>query len=216
VIALIPCAPNDRVEASEETEKLEAKARALYDEGVEAYQKDDYEHALRVFEQAYKLIALPRLLYNIAQVHHLKGDCDKARDFYQTYLHEERDPAVRAKTEARLAAMNACVSARQTTAAPVSATIAPPPPVEHTSHAPELILGGAGVALGAAGAVAFALSKSAFSDLRAQCVQGCAPQIWQTWRDGQDVSVVLMSAGGAALVTALLLYVLDPGKEGSP
>lgn len=61
-------------------------AEAQFALGQEAYKKDDFNTAIKYFEEAYKLDANPVYLYNIAVAYELWGKKEKAAEFYEKYL----------------------------------------------------------------------------------------------------------------------------------
>jgi tetratricopeptide (TPR) repeat protein len=70
------------VPASEVT----ATGKALFDEGVAAYDLKDYEVALQRFRAAYEVTRSPLLLFNIAQTLRRTGACIEALKTYQHFM----------------------------------------------------------------------------------------------------------------------------------
>lgn len=73
--------------------------------GTEAYEKHDFETAIKNFQQAYAIKQEPLLFYNIAQSYRKINHDAEAITFYQSYLRrpETTDPELRAKAEGFLA-----------------------------------------------------------------------------------------------------------------
>ena len=112
----------------------EARARALAQEGLAAYDKKDYPAAIAAFEEAYALKNAPRLLFNIAQAHRLSGACAPALDYYRRYLAADPKSEISREVKRRIRQMEAC-TAREAQGAPPTP---PPEPASRPtpSHAP--------------------------------------------------------------------------------
>ena len=93
-------------------DSAEREARAHSERGMTAYHLAHYDEAIAEFEAAYELSRAPRLLYNIAQAHRLKGDCATALRVYVSYLGEEPAAPMRRQVEEQIAEMRACVARR--------------------------------------------------------------------------------------------------------
>ncbi len=63
-----------------------AQAEALYTEGVELFQKRQFEEAAGKFQQAYNIDPSPILLYNLARAAEELGDANTAVGHYRAYL----------------------------------------------------------------------------------------------------------------------------------
>jgi len=64
----------------------EVQARKLFDEGQKAYDVGEFDHALDLYSQAYKLTPLPGFLFNIAQCHRQKGNYKDAAFFFGRFI----------------------------------------------------------------------------------------------------------------------------------
>src|SRR5688500_14463692 len=75
-----------------------ARAKALYDEGSQAYADASYDRAIELFLAAYGLSRRPAILFNVAQAYRLQGPawCAQAATYYRRALDEEPDAANRA------------------------------------------------------------------------------------------------------------------------
>jgi tetratricopeptide (TPR) repeat protein len=62
------------------------RAREHFNKGHAFHQAGNYDEAAREYEAAFKLAELPDLLYNLGQVHRLRGDKAAALGYYQRYL----------------------------------------------------------------------------------------------------------------------------------
>ena len=109
-------------------EPPEAKAKAVYMDGAEAYALGHYEAALAAFSYAYALAPVSGLLFNIGQCHRQLKHHALAVEFFQRYLDEEGDVPNRAEIDELLVDERALL---QTTAAPsVAAPVVDPPAAE--------------------------------------------------------------------------------------
>ena len=61
-------------------------ARAAYQKGLTEYNLGNYPDALKLFEEAYRIKAVPQLLFNIAQCHRQLGDFQRSVLAYRSYL----------------------------------------------------------------------------------------------------------------------------------
>ncbi|MBS2025130.1 MAG: tetratricopeptide repeat protein [Deltaproteobacteria bacterium] len=64
----------------------DAAARAAYAKGQTEYNLGNYDGALKMFEEAYRLKPVPPLLFNIAQCHRNNGDLQKAANTYRSFI----------------------------------------------------------------------------------------------------------------------------------
>ncbi|MBI5502511.1 MAG: tetratricopeptide repeat protein [Deltaproteobacteria bacterium] len=70
--------------------RLEA-ARNLFEEGLRAFEVDEWATALDKFNEAYELSPRAAILYNLAVCHERLGDVASAIGAYQRYLGEDPD-----------------------------------------------------------------------------------------------------------------------------
>jgi len=63
-----------------------AKARALHDQGLAAYESGHADLAVRKLTAAYDAAPSAELLYHLAQAYRMKGDVAEALHLYQRYL----------------------------------------------------------------------------------------------------------------------------------
>lgn len=69
-----------------------ARAKSLFEEGVQAYSNSDYPRACRLFQEAYDLVPERPLLFNIASCELRMGDTVSACGHFRRYV-AEGDPA---------------------------------------------------------------------------------------------------------------------------
>jgi tetratricopeptide (TPR) repeat protein len=87
---------------------LTPTARELSDQALRQYQQGDFDAAIESFTGAFALSNNPGLLFNVAQAYRLKGDCERARDYYQRYLSAVPDTPLKPSLDRRIAEMDAC------------------------------------------------------------------------------------------------------------
>lgn len=80
-----------------------AKAKALYQEGLNHYNLAEWQDAIKSWKDSYVLSKKPLLLFNIGQAYRLSGDCKQAMFFYDSYQREEPNPKNQAELDAALA-----------------------------------------------------------------------------------------------------------------
>jgi len=85
--------------AAPPTPEDKQKAKARYEAAEKLLKAGLYDDAIREYQAAYDLAALPGFLFNLAQAHRLKGDARAATDYYQRYL--TADPKGKAADQAR-------------------------------------------------------------------------------------------------------------------
>ncbi len=107
----------------------EDAARDASKRGVAAYNLGSYEEAAKHYEEAYRLIQSPDLLFNIGQSWRLAGKPDKALTAYKSYLRTApADVPNRESVERRVTELERTLT--ETKAAP------PSPPAPHDSLPP--------------------------------------------------------------------------------
>jgi tetratricopeptide (TPR) repeat protein len=189
--------------------ETEARARALYDQGMRHYNLSEYDVAIESFKQGYKLSGNPGFLYNLAQAYRLKGDCAQALTFYRNYLRADPQAENRVQVEEHIAALATCPEP-----APLPAVRVAPPPPRRTALALRvtgLVAVGVGLAL-AGTSVYFGLDARSASDTIGELYR--TGGTWdQAARDteargkrSQTLMLALGISGGAACVTGAVLF----------
>jgi tetratricopeptide (TPR) repeat protein len=111
------------------------EARRLFESGQRHFQQHEYDQALTDLEASYQRVPVPALLYDLAQVHRLKGDCAEALRLYRDYLASGPSESVRERTQARVAEMSSCVVGEQEAARAQQVPAAPPRPAPNVAAA---------------------------------------------------------------------------------
>lgn len=84
----------------------------------------DFDGAIRLYQKAYDLAREPVLLYNVGRMYDKLGDLAKAREVYERYLAEEKEPEGLARGRERLEAVLDRIPGRlQVTTEPVGAAV---------------------------------------------------------------------------------------------
>ncbi len=71
----------------------EQKARVLFADGQKAYDVGEFERALSLYSEAYKLKTLPGFLFNIAQCHRQLGNFERASFFFGRFIDNSKPAA---------------------------------------------------------------------------------------------------------------------------
>ncbi|MDX2012253.1 MAG: hypothetical protein SFW67_18805 [Myxococcaceae bacterium] len=82
LLALSPSA----LAQKKKVDPVEQQARGLFAEAQKAYDVGEFERALTLYSDAYKLKALPGFLFNIAQCHRQLGNYERAAFFYGRFI----------------------------------------------------------------------------------------------------------------------------------
>jgi tetratricopeptide (TPR) repeat protein len=85
VILLISFSTNSFAQSESDLAETHFKAATAY------YNQGKYEKALEEFNEAYRLMPLPEITFNIAQCHERLGDIEKAIEIYNKYIEEKPD-----------------------------------------------------------------------------------------------------------------------------
>lgn len=72
--------------AGKKPDGAEAQARVLFADGQKAYDVGEFERALSLYSEAYKLKTLPGFLFNIAQCHRQLGNFERAAFFFSRFI----------------------------------------------------------------------------------------------------------------------------------
>lgn len=116
---LIETGMNDQ----EATASAQPSAAELSAQAIDRFQVQDYDAAVRLFEEAYAIDRVPNYLFNIGRVYEEKGDLETALTYYERFVaHPEAAPDAKRMTEARIEELRAKLPP------PSPDPIEPPPP----------------------------------------------------------------------------------------
>jgi tetratricopeptide (TPR) repeat protein len=185
--------------ADADADTPEARARALYDQGIAQYNLQRYDEAIKTFESAYSLSPYPGFLYNIAQSYRHEGrsHCADALHYYRAYLRAETEIPHREEIEQLAVQMETCVKdlerERAASAHPTSSRI-------------PLGLGIAGGVLAAGGGSLLLWAASDYHDLKDACAPSCDPNRIDGPRLHERIGLGLAIGGGVSVAAALALW----------
>lgn len=101
-------------------------AASVFWEGKRLYDEGQFDQARERFEQAYRLVHDPTLLYNIGQSYRQLGDCPKAKSAYLQFRDKAPDSPLAARAREHLAELErVCPSEPPTQTVPRAATVQP-------------------------------------------------------------------------------------------
>jgi tetratricopeptide (TPR) repeat protein len=83
-----------------------AKARELYQKATRAYNLQQFEQALQLFQDAYEQKDAPAILFDIGQCQRQLGQYEAAARSYRAYLAQAPSSPIREQVEARIADMD--------------------------------------------------------------------------------------------------------------
>lgn len=83
-----------------------ARAMALFEQGTRYFNLGDYQTALPMFEQAYKVSGAAAFLFNLGQTHRMLHRPAEAARLYRAFLREEPAAPNRAEVEQRIKDMD--------------------------------------------------------------------------------------------------------------
>ena len=188
-----------------------AAAQALFNEGMQRYQRGSFDEAIAAFTEAFKLAAEPIIVFNLAVTYRKKGDCANALYFYREYLKVEKQPRDRAKVEERITEMARCVADQRRPRAaspPVAVETSRPPPRRPWGRVAAIVVTGAGLALAATGGVLLGTAKSRFDELQGSCAPDCPPSSWDGYETRTTAGNVLVVTGAVVLAGGVIWWVL--------
>jgi tetratricopeptide (TPR) repeat protein len=206
-------------------------AERLYLEGLDLYQRRQYDKAITAYLRGYSLSRRPGFLYNIALAYSKKGDCRAASEYYRRYLEREARTPLRSRVDAELARLQGCVAeqarrrARHATA-PASFYFAPsddltprrpplhPPPRRRSWGG--VATTGAGLALLVAGSVLALTASAEYGRIEAECAPTCSRERWEGFQTRERVGVGLLVAGGVTTVAGVTWWVLNGRRPATP
>jgi tetratricopeptide (TPR) repeat protein len=83
VLLALPCVA---LAQKKKVDPVEQQARTLFTDGQKAYDVGEFERALTLYSDAYKLKPLPGFLFNIGQCHRQLGNFERAGFFYGRFI----------------------------------------------------------------------------------------------------------------------------------
>jgi len=202
-----------------------AKAEAVYNEGQQSYAAGNFTAAAERFKAAYAIDPDPAYLFNIAQALREDRKCADSASYYHRFLDQVASAPNLDKVRGYLDEVEACARAQAPKEEPHTP---PPPPVrtapEHRGSTLQIagaVVGGAGI-VGLGIGAAFGWRAHSLQQDRENLCNGC------TWDDAksrqaadldrrghaaQTVMVVGVSAGGAAVIAGVVMYLVGAPSE---
>ena len=104
--------PFDGSSTNSVDEKARSRARALYDQGAQAYNESRYYQAAAYFLDAFRVYPAPQLLFNVAKAHDKLGVPSSALAFYREYLRKLPDAPDAADVGNRVRGLEATLAQR--------------------------------------------------------------------------------------------------------
>jgi tetratricopeptide (TPR) repeat protein len=107
----------------------EAEARELFKKAEVHYSLGEFEKALALYKEAYRIKQLPEFLFNIGQCHRHSGRCKEATFHFKLFLLKKPGAAERAQVEQLIRECEAKLQAEEATPADT-----PPPPAPQSEE----------------------------------------------------------------------------------
>jgi tetratricopeptide (TPR) repeat protein len=214
VATVVAVAGAGRPARAADIDDKQKEARRLYLEGQRLFDATSYAEAIERFKAADALAPAPILSYDIGQAYRHLGDCPTALAYFRLYV--RRDPEARSKIEVRmaLADMEKCALPDLAPRLPLP----PPPPQPDLTAGRGKRIGGAvtaglGAALVAVGVVLAVRASDAASQIDgvARMHGAWSPELADVQSGGKRdalLSAIALGAGGAALATGGVLFVV--------
>lgn len=224
--------PSDAV-----TMAVPEKARALSDRGRQAQREGKFADAIEAYNAAYALAPSPGLLFNLAQVYRLNGNCDDAAWMYRRFLATDPHDEMRALANELLDKLSACTHAStqpDRAGQPVSKRTAqadiPTSTFDTAANRSEdrddeghgkrrlgtyfMFGGGLGLAVATIFAIDGQLAANEVADAYASGARHPDLQsLDDRGRRDDTITAVAGIAGGAVLVTGVVLYALGKREQ---
>ena len=93
VVVVLAFALAAQAQPKKKVETEEQRARVLFADGQKAYDVGEFDRALTLYSDAYKLKALPGFLFNIAQCHRQLGNFERASFFFGRFIDNSKPAA---------------------------------------------------------------------------------------------------------------------------
>lgn len=193
---------------------------ALAAQGLECFQKRDFNCAVDKYREAYRIEPVAALLYNIAFIYDKKLEqLQLARDYYFRYVKApDPDPDTKLAALERIVEIDQILQTKKPDPKdePKQPPPPPPPPDKTQLYAGWATLG-AGVVIGGLGGV-FGLLASQAADTQSSTTD---PAEWNDIRDSGPTQALIgdigMAVGGAAVIAGLVLVLTyDEGDSAKP
>lgn len=103
------------------------QATEAYERGMTHFQLDEYDAAIKEWEDGFRIRAAPQFLYNLAQAYRLSKRPEKALSFYRKFLNMDPKTPTRATVEKYIASLELVIAEQKN---------APPPHVDEPTPTP--------------------------------------------------------------------------------
>ena len=224
--------PVGRLALAQEQDESEAeRAQELYLEGMTLYRAGKYRLAVGRFDEAYRLLRDPRLIYNMARSYEATGNIAAATPRYLQCIEDPAtDDELRQKALKRLRLIESTRAQGTAMAANIRDPLNPsvtrahgPPDRSGWLGVSKWLVGGLGLGLLGGGAALWGLGRGDVAELNeSRTPEGQvstlsrvqAAELAANAEKRQTAGLVLIGAGAAAAVTSVILFVLD-GKAGA-
>lgn len=217
-------APAPAPAAGPPTQADEDAAKAHFLAGSAYYEQADYADAVKEFNEAHRLSRRPDLLYNISVCYERLGRWDDAIAALHQYLTEKPNASDRAVIESRIQNYEQRRDAERAQQPATPPPVAAPPPVvpppARRSHVPSFVVGGVGLGLLLAALGTGVTAHLAYNDVASKCdpslvCNGNDTALVNEKNLGHALTIstdVLLGIGGAALVTGVVLFIVEMRK----
>ncbi|MGE0550009.1 MAG: tetratricopeptide repeat protein [Kofleriaceae bacterium] len=188
------------------------KVRDLFERGVRHYDIGEYDQAIDLLKEGYRLSAAPGFLFNIAQAYRRKGDCSEALRFYRDSLRIEPDSPYRDEVTRRITEMERCVADQPVASPTVTIVVPPAAPPQPDTVGPALKIAGivtasVGVAVLGTGSY-FGLSARAKQDecTDSPCTANRFAALDAEARRHNKLAKILLPVGGGVVVVGGIVW----------
>ncbi|NUN14732.1 MAG: hypothetical protein HUU55_13965 [Myxococcales bacterium] len=212
--------------AVSETQSAEATAEALAADARALYESGQYAQAITAYVKAHRLAPAGALLYNIAFIYDAKlNEKELALDFYRRFIRSpDADPALMERANQRIAELKVESVGGGTTTQAIgesgtsrvidpAVTVSVTPESKETTVRPMAIAGwvltGVGFAAAATGVVFGVLAQDTHDDFKAADSLDDKLDLSDTGEMQALTGDIMMGVGGAALVTGIVLLIVD-------